>query len=100
MSLPIVQLILIRGYTEAYYQLSDEEQEKLWTQVYNVITASGAKAIGPKYNTRWSNDTYAEFFMLEHPTIEAAIAYTSGIEQLELFRYVDRQSILGIASPA
>ena len=47
MSLPIVQLILIRGYTEAYYQLSDEEQEKLWTQVYNVITASGAKAIGP-----------------------------------------------------
>ena len=29
MSLPIVQLILIRGYTEAYYQFSDEEQEKL-----------------------------------------------------------------------
>jgi hypothetical protein len=58
MSTKIYKLCLIRGYTEAYYQLSEEAKEKLWEQVGHGIEAAGAKMATPYYDCRWSNDKY------------------------------------------
>ena len=92
----IVKLCLIRGYTEAYHQLSEEDQGKLWAQVDEVLTGLGVKMLGPYYNCRWSNDKYASFFLLEYPNIEAAIADTAGVEKAGLFRYIVSETILAI----
>ncbi len=96
MAQPIVKLVLIRGYTEEYHQLADEERDKLWTGVEATIAAVGAKMLGPYYDSRWSNDKYGSFFLLEYPNIEAAIADTAGVEKLGLFRYMRSETILGI----
>ena len=96
MSRSIQKLCLIRGFTEAYYQLSDDERAKLWNQVEEVITSVGAKMITPYYDCRWSNDKYTTFFTMEYPDIEAAIADTAGVEKAGLFRYMVSETILGI----
>ena len=74
MAQKIYKLCLIRGYTEAYYQLSKEAKDKLWEQVGKVIESAGAKMSTPYYDCRWSNDKYMTFFTMEYPDIEAAPA--------------------------
>jgi c-di-AMP phosphodiesterase-like protein len=59
----IHKLCLIHGYTEAYYQLSEDERAKLWQQVTDVIEKTGAKMSTRYYNCRWSNDKYMTFFI-------------------------------------
>src|SRR5271157_4640776 len=96
MSRKIYKLCLIRGYTEAYYQLSEEARKSLWDKVFAVIEKAGAKMAGPYYDCRWSNDKYITFFMMEYPDVEAAIKDTAGVEKAELFRYMVSETILGI----
>lgn len=96
MSQKIYKLCLIKGYTEAYYQLSQNKKDQLFEQVSKVIENAGAKMATPYYNARWSNDKYTSFFTMEYPNIEAAIADTEGVEKAELFRYLISETILGI----
>lgn len=98
MAQKIYKLCLIRGYTEAYYQLSQEAKNKLWEQVGKAIEKAGAKMATPYYNCRWSNDKYNTFFTMEYPDVESAIADTTGVEEAELFRYIISETILGIES--
>jgi hypothetical protein len=96
MSQKIYKLALIRGYTEAYYQLSEEEKQSLWAEVGKAIEKAGAKMATPYYSCRWSNDKYQTFFMIEYPDVESAIMDTAGVEKAGLFRYMVSETILGI----
>ena len=98
MSQKIYKLCLIRGYTEAYYQLSKEAKDKLFEQIGQAVEKAGAKMATPYYNARWSNDKYMTFFTMEYPNIEAAMADTEGVEKAELFRYLVSETILGTES--
>jgi hypothetical protein len=99
MTTRIHKLCLIRGFTEAYHQLSEDERAKLWQQVEEVLKNAGVKSSGPTYNCRWSNDKYHSFFILEYPNIEAAMADTAGVEEVGLFRYIVSETILAVAEP-
>jgi hypothetical protein len=92
----IHKLCLIRGYTEAYYQLSEQERKKLWDEVSLAIKKAGAKMSTPYYGCRWSTDKYSTFFIMEYPDVESAIADTIGVEQAGLFRYMISETILGV----
>lgn len=96
MAQKIHKLCLIRGYTEAYYQLSEDEQQSLWDDVSKAIEKAGAKMATPYYRCRWSNDKYDTFFIMEYPNVESAIMDTAGVEKAELFRYMVSETILGI----
>jgi hypothetical protein len=97
MSTKIFKLVLIKGFTEAYYQLSEEDKANLWERIrQNVIDKAGAKTVTPFYDCRWANDQYESFFVIEYPNVEAAIMDTAGAEALELFRYLNSETILGI----
>jgi len=100
MSQKIHKLCLVRGYTEAYYQLSEEAKESLWAEVGKAIEKAGAKMATPYYGCRWSNDKYHSFFMMEYPDVESAIADTAGVEKAGLFRYMVSETILGIEEDA
>ena len=96
MATPVIKLCLIRGYKEAYYQLSEDEQKKLWDGVFEGIQKTGAKMIGPYYDCRWSNDEYMMFFLMEYPDAEAAVAEIANAEKVGLFRYMESKTILGV----
>ncbi len=96
MSRKIYKLCLIRGYTEAYYQLSEEEKKSLWERVSKAIEKAGAKMATPYYSCRWSTDKYHTFFTMEYPDVESAVMDTAGVEEAGLFRYLVSETILGI----
>jgi hypothetical protein len=93
----IYKLCLIRGYTEAYYQLSEEERDAFWKQVGENLEKTGARLTTPQYDCRWSNDKYGSFFIMEYPNIEAAIADSEGVESFNFFRYLISETIFGVA---
>ncbi len=47
MATRIVKLCLIRGFTEAYYQLSEDERKALFDKVGAGLDGVGAKMVGP-----------------------------------------------------
>ena len=96
MSKPIYKLCLIRGYTEAYHQLSEEAKKAFWDKAGKAIQAAGAKMSGPYYDCRWSNDKYDLWFTMKYPNVESAIADTDGVRKAGLFRYLVSETILGI----
>jgi hypothetical protein len=96
MSTTIYKLCLIRGYTEAYYQLSEEEKKQLWEKVRRAVEKANAKMATPYYDCRWSNDKYMTFFTMVYPDIESAMKDTAGVEEAELFRYMVSETILGV----
>ncbi len=96
MSKPIYKLCLIRGYTEAYYQLSEEEKKALWENLSKVLGPTGAEMCTPYYDCRWSNDQYFTWFIMKYPDIESAIADTHGTQSIQLERYMISETILGI----
>lgn len=96
MSRTIYKLCLARGYTEAYYQLSEEAKKALWDEVGKTISDAGAELHGPYYDCRWSNDKYYIWFTMKYPNIDAAIADSHGVEKANLFRYLISEAILGI----
>jgi hypothetical protein len=96
MSTKIYKLVLIRGYTEAYYQLSEEERQRYVEQRRAAVREAGAKATTPFYDCRWSNDEYATFFIMEYPDVESAMKDTAGVEKVGSFRYLVSETILGI----
>jgi hypothetical protein len=96
MSQRIYKLCLIRGYTEAYYQLSEEAKQSLWEEVGKAVEKAGAKMATPYYSCRWSSDKYYAFFTMEYPDVESAIMDTAGVEKVGLFRYIVSETILGI----
>jgi hypothetical protein len=96
MSQKIHKLCLIRGYTEAYYQLSEKAKQSLCEEVNKAVEKAGAKMATPYYSCRWSNDKYVTFFIMEYPDVESAIMDTAGVEKAGLFRYMVSETILGI----
>ena len=96
MSDPIYKMCLIRGYTEAYHQLSEEVKNELWAEVVRAIKAAGAEMVGPYFDCKWSNDTYDTWFTMKYPNVESAIADTEGVRKAGLYRYMVSETILGI----
>lgn len=101
MARKIYKLVLMRGYTEAYYQLSPEQKQKLDEDLEKaVLVDAGAKLVTPYYDCRWSTDQYSMFFVMEYPDIEAAIADSAGVAKFDWYRYVTAETILGIEETA
>jgi hypothetical protein len=96
MSEPIYKLCLVRGYTEAYYQLSEEAKKALWDEVVKAITAAGAEMVGPYFDCKWATYQYDCWFTMKYPTVESVIADTNGVHKAGLFRYMICETILGI----
>src|ERR1051326_515542 len=96
MSTKIFKLVLTKGFTQAYYKLSEEERKNLWKRGHKIVEKSGAKLVAPYYSCRWSTDKYMRFYVMEYPDVEAAIADTANIDEVEFFRYIESETILGV----
>lgn len=96
MATPITKLVLVRGYTEAYHQLTETERTAFWNKMESGNERSGAKIVSPLYNARWSNDRYHGFLLMEYPDTDAVIAESASAAETEHFRYVVAETILGI----
>ncbi len=94
MTSPIYKLSIIRGFREAHYQFSKEENDRLWSNVGKNEESAGAKLI-LACDARWGNEAYANWGIIEYPDLQAVQKVTRENEDNNLFRYVDSETYLG-----
>lgn len=94
MSKPVYLLVLAKGYTEAWYQLSKEEQDALWAKVQEVDGRAGA-TFHIFCNSRWADEEVMLWGVIEYPSMEAYQQKAAELEAMDWWRYASTKTILG-----
>lgn len=94
MSTPVYLLVLAQGYTEAWYQLSEEEQKNLWAKVGEIDKRAGAK-FHVFCNARWADENLLAWGVIEYPSMEALEQKVKELDAMNWWRYVSVKTILG-----
>jgi len=94
MATPIFLLVVAKGFTEAWQQLSKEEQDRLWSKVQEADNRAGAKwRISCK--SRWADEETFGWAVLEYPSMDAYLQKVEDLEALQWWRYFSAKTILG-----
>jgi hypothetical protein len=80
--------------TEAWYQLSEEEQADLMDKVIGLVEQAGGKTVSV-CDSGWSSEQWLGFGVEEFPDIEAVQKHTEGLDELDWFRYIETMTFLG-----
>jgi hypothetical protein len=94
MSTPVYLLVLAKGYTEAWYQLSKEEQDALWAKVGEIDKRAGAQ-FHVFCNARWADEDLMAWGVIEYPSMEACVQKAKELEDMNWWRYISAKTILG-----
>jgi hypothetical protein len=91
---PIYLLVLGKGFTEAWYGLSKEEQNSLWAKVQAVDERAGAvwQLI---CDARWADEEIFDWGVIEYPDFEKYQQKVAELEELQWWRYFSAKTILG-----
>jgi hypothetical protein len=93
MSESVYKLWQARG-TEAWYQLSKEEQQRLLTAVAEALEAVGGKQV-VLCSSGWSNEEWPLFGLEEFPDLGAVQRHQQILLDLDWARYVESRTTLG-----
>ena len=93
MAEPIYKLFVGR-FSEAWYQLSKEEQDSILAKLTDTLAKLGAKRT-ILCNTYWSQDQWMWAGVEEFPNIEAVQKYMATLQELKWARYAEGSTVLG-----
>ena len=93
MTQPIYKLWQAR-FTEAWYQLSDEDQQRLMGQVAEALDSVGGKEL-VICSATWSNEQWPFFGLEQFPDLEAEQRHSGLLSDLHWLRYIESRTILG-----
>jgi hypothetical protein len=79
---------------EAWYQLSKEEQDALFAKIQDTMKSVGGKSM-LVCNSSWNSEQWLFWGVEEFPSLEAVQEYARCLEELNWFRYVDAEILLG-----
>ena len=93
MAKAVYKLFLARP-TEAWHQLSQQEQEDLFAKVNKALEdVGGTRTI--LCNSAWSSERWTFFGVEEFPSIEAQQRHTELLSEFNWGRYLDSLTVLG-----
>ncbi len=92
---PIYKFYRLRP-TEAFYALSQAERDALLTKLGELRTQQGVKAI-VDCNSAWHDERWSSFGLEEFPDMQAVANHTAPLLALDLFRYIESETMLGTA---
>lgn len=87
-------LVIGKGHTEAWRQLSKEEQGSLWAKVEEVDRQAGAEWL-IMCNSRWADEEIFDWAVIEYPDMGAYQKKVRELEKLDWWRYFSAKTILG-----
>jgi hypothetical protein len=93
MATPIYKFFKVRP-TEAFYALSQEDQQKLFAKIGELLNSVGGKVV-ISCNSGWANEEWPYFGVEEFPDIEAIQRLYDLQQDAEWFRYVEAETLLG-----
>lgn len=93
MAQPIYKFFRVR-FSEAWYQLSEEEQNSLETKVNQALQEVGGKRV-LLCSTNWSSEQWSIAGVEEFPNIEAVQNHIAALNRLDWWRYIESTILLG-----
>ncbi len=93
MSEPIYKVFQGRP-TEAWFQLSSEEQSNLLRKVVAVLEKAGGKPV-VLCDSSWASEEWPWFGLEQFPDIEAVQAHTKLLQELNWYRFIESRSLVG-----
>ncbi len=94
---PIYKMFRVDG-KEAFYQLSKEEQDALFAKVDDARKSVGGKVL-VYCNSAWDSEKWLFWGVEEYPSMEAVQEFAKCLMDLNWFRYVNSDILLGTAMP-
>ena len=91
---PIYLLILAKSYTEAWYNLSKQEQDDLWTKAKAIDDEAGA-TWHLLCDSRWADEEMPNWGIIEYPDLEAYQRKVAALEAIDWWRYLSTRTVLG-----
>lgn len=85
--------------SEAWYQLSPEEQERLITKVDGALDQVGARRV-ILCSSGWSSGEWPVFGVEEFPDTDAMIRHNQILAEFNWDRYVDSMTVVGTEWPS
>jgi hypothetical protein len=80
--------------TEAWHQLSREEQDQLFAKAGEALAQVGGKVI-VLCNSRWASEQWPFWGVEQYPNIEAVQKHTELLNAFNWFRYMESMTVLG-----
>ena len=97
MTQPIYKVFVTRP-TEAWHQLSSEQQASSFAKNFAAFEAVGGKFL-ITCDSRWASDKWSFWGVAEFPDFDAVVKYSDELVQLNWARYFEGFSSLGIKMP-
>jgi hypothetical protein len=94
---PIYKMFRVGG-KEAWYQLSKEQQDAMFAKLAEARQSVGAKVL-ISCDSSWNSEQWLFWGVEEFPSLEAVQEFTSRLMEMNWFRYVDSDVLLGTAMP-
>ena len=98
MAQPIYKVFLAKS-SEAWHQLSPDEQKNLLARVGEALEKVGGKSV-VTCNSGWCSEQWPFWGVEQFPDIEAVQKHATLLEGLNWFRYVESMTVLGTELPA
>ncbi len=91
---PIAKLLLIRGYEDAYYRLTDAQRNQIWGQLTANLEKVGGRT--QSWHDCWgTSGDYEGFGIMEYPDVQALVEEIDMSDKAGLFRYLHTEVVLG-----
>jgi len=84
--------------TEAWYQLSKEQQDAMFAKMGETGEKVGGKMV-VLCDSSWSSEKWSFWGVEEYPSLEALQEYSKCLAELDWYRYCDSEVILGTSMP-
>src|SRR5690242_1691700 len=93
MAKPIYKMFTVR-FSQAWYQLSQEEQTNLLGKVVEALEKVGGKTV-LLCDSSWSSEQWPFFGVEEYPDLEAVQNHAKLLSELNWYRYIESSTVLG-----
>jgi hypothetical protein len=93
MSQPVYKLFYGRR-TQAGYQLSSEEEQKLFARLQEALAKVGGKSI-VLCDSNWASEQWTFWGVEQYPDLEALQAHTKLLDEFKWFQYIESRTLLG-----
>jgi hypothetical protein len=94
---PVYKMFYAR-WTEAWYQLSQEERSALFAKMEETGGRLGAKQV-LVCDSSWNSEKWLFWGVEEYPSMEALQEYSQCLAELNWFRYCESEILLGSKVP-
>lgn len=94
---PVYKMFRAR-WTNAWFQLSNEEQDALFGKIQEAMKKVGGKSM-LICDSSWTSERWWFWGVEEYPNIEAVQEHTRLLNEFGWLRYVDSETLLGTAAP-